>query len=117
MNSWQVLIVDVVCSSAVALGALVLEESHEGKVVSVMNRTLVMVDVDGTNHHTHTVARDAAVMRDGRPSELTDLQPGDFVHVTLAENGGEVQKIEARSGMVQISTSEYRDEVRDGYLR
>lgn len=118
MSTWQLATVEMLLSSVIAAGGsqFDLADTHSGKVLSVMNRTLVMTDLDGTNQHTHEVPDDAQIMKDGRPSGIDSLMMGDLLTVTLSDNG-KVKKIDAKSGMERVSSTIYRDEVRHGYLR
>jgi sporulation protein YlmC with PRC-barrel domain len=74
--------------------------AHAGKVVSVSDGHLVMTlgDYDKTRH-SHAVASDAVVTRDGAPAALTDLQNGDRIKVATEEQAGirVVTRIEAHS--------------------
>jgi len=62
---------------------------HLGKVVGVSRGHLVMTLGDfGRTEHSHPVASNAAVTRDGTPVALTDLKPGEHIKVTTEEQAG-----------------------------
>src|SRR5947208_648721 len=87
----------VVCLAALALALFVgtraladdknkdNKNQMEGKVVRIEGNKIVMTDKDGKNEHTHTLAADAKVMRDGKDSKLTDLKKDQQVRVTTKE--------------------------------
>ncbi|MBX3412913.1 MAG: PRC-barrel domain-containing protein [Pirellulales bacterium] len=72
---------------------------HQGIVKSAGDKKLVMTFAGGEAEHTHTVANDAQIMRDGKPATLDDLRAGDRIKVTSEEQAGirVVTKIEAQS--------------------
>jgi ribosome maturation factor RimP len=57
----------------------------EGKIVRIEGNKIVMVDKDGKNEHTHTLALDAKVLCDGKECKLTDLKKDQAVRVTTKE--------------------------------
>jgi hypothetical protein len=61
------------------------KNTHEGKIVRVEGNKIVMVDKDGKNEHTHTLALDAKIMCDGKECKLTDLKKDQQVRVTTKE--------------------------------
>jgi len=62
---------------------------HAGKVVSASKDHLVMTLGDfGKTEHSHPVASDAVVTRDGAPVALKDLKNGDRIKVTTEEQAG-----------------------------
>lgn len=75
---------------------------HRGIVQSAGDGRIAMTFTQGGMAHTHAVAEDATITRDGKPIELDELHYGDHVTVTTAEQAGirAVTKIEARSGPV-----------------
>jgi uncharacterized protein (TIGR03000 family) len=71
---------------------------HEGLVVQAGNGTLVMTDLDGNGRHSHVIAADATIMRDGKEAKLEDLREGDRIRVTAKTDGARtVTKVEAES--------------------
>jgi len=75
---------------------------HRGIVQSAGDGRIAMSFTQGGAAHTHAVAEDAIITRDGKPIALDDLRYGDHVTVTTVEQAGirGVTKIEARSGPV-----------------
>ena len=75
------------------------DETHEGKVVSVASGKLTMTDKDGKNEHSHDVATDAKISRDGKDCKLEDLKKGDKARVTTEKKGDKemATRIEAKS--------------------
>lgn len=73
--------------------------THAGTVVAVTSDHLTMSYLGGSGQHSHVVATDAEITRDGNKARLTDLQKGDHVKVTTAEQAGirVATKIEATS--------------------
>jgi len=61
------------------------KNTHEGKIVRIEGNKIVMVDKDGKNEHTHTLALDAKIMCDGKECKLTDLKKDQQVRVTTKE--------------------------------
>ena len=78
------------CLALLAMAA----DKHEGKVVEASNYKLTMTDMDGTNQHSHMVATNAKVTRDGKTAKLDDLKKGDIVEVALGEQAGKEVAIE-----------------------
>jgi hypothetical protein len=74
--------------------------THQGMVVKAADGQLTMSDKDGKEQHTHVVAIDAKITRDGKEAKLEDLKPGDQVRVTAEKKGDKtmVTKIEAKHG-------------------
>lgn len=70
-------------------------KSHEGKVVKVEEGKLTMTDKDG-KEHSHAVAKDAKITKDGKEHKLADLEKGAKIKVTVVEKDGKewVTKIE-----------------------
>ena len=58
------------------------EKTHEGKIVKAGDGKLTMTNKDGSKQHTHDVAEDATITRDGKEVKLAELKQGDFVKVT-----------------------------------
>ncbi len=72
------------CLTLLAVAA----EKHDGKVVEVNNGKLTMTDMDGGNQHSHTLATNAKITRDGKMAKLDELKKGDLVTVTMGEQSG-----------------------------
>lgn len=67
-----------------ALSAVAAEEkltSHDGLVVSVAEKELVMTDLDGSNKHEHDIGPTVKISIDGKPAKLADLKKGDKIKV------------------------------------
>lgn len=87
-----------------ALGLILLggatalaDDTHEGKIVRAGEGKLTMVDKDGKNEHTHTVANDTKITLDGKDAKLTDLRKDMPVKVTTKTGDKKVVlKIEAK---------------------
>ncbi len=60
-------------------------KAHEGKVVSVAGDKLTTTCSEG-QEHCHTVAKDAKVTCDGKPSKAADLKAGTHVRVTTKKD-------------------------------
>jgi len=74
------------------------ENNHEGLVVQAGNASLVMSDMQGNGRHSHVIAADATITRDGKEAKLEDLREGDRVRVTAKSDGARtVTKVEAES--------------------
>lgn len=67
--------------------AVLAEDVHEGKVVSVANGKLTMTDKDGKNEHSHMVPDDATITCDGKTCKLDDLTKDCWVSVTREKRG------------------------------
>ena len=74
-------------------------DTHSGLVVSAGEGKLTMTDKDGKNEHTHDVAADARITRDGKEGTLNDLKKGDAITVQVAKKGDKEQviRVEAKS--------------------
>src|SRR5262245_20538378 len=68
-------------------------KSHEGLVVSAGAGKLTMTDKDGKNEHSHQVAADARISRDGKECQLADLRKGDKVTVQVQKKADKEQAI------------------------
>ena len=60
-------------------------KTHDGKVVSVTGDKLTTTCSEG-QEHCHTVAKDAKVTCDGKPSKAADLKAGMHVRVTTKKD-------------------------------
>jgi hypothetical protein len=69
--------------------------THDGHVVKVADGKLTMVGKD-KKEHTHDVAKDAAIMLDGKKAKLEDLKPHTHVKVTM-DDKHTVTKIDAHT--------------------
>jgi hypothetical protein len=83
-------------------GGVVLADdakSHDGIVVSAGAGKLTMTDKDGKNEHSHQVAADARVSRDGKECKLDDLKKGDKVTVQVQKKADKEQviRVDAKS--------------------
>jgi sporulation protein YlmC with PRC-barrel domain len=73
---------------------------HSGRLLSVSRDHLVMTLGDfGKTEHSHPVASNAVVTRDGATVALTDLKNGDRIKVTTEEEAGirVVTRVDAQS--------------------
>lgn len=66
--------------------------THDGKVVSMIDDQLVMTNKEG-KEHTHTVAADAKLTLDGKACKAADLKLGLKIRVTCT---GADQKVATR---------------------
>lgn len=57
------------------------DNRHEGKLVSITDKQLVMTGADG-KEHTHTLASNVTVSKDGKVAKATDLKAGMRISVT-----------------------------------
>ena len=76
------------------------DRKETGMVVSKLNRTLVVLDMDQKSTHKYEVPAEATVTLDGKMVKLDDLQPGDMVDVSLTADN-RVVSVEGRSGKVK----------------
>jgi len=60
----------------------VKEVMHDGKVVSISGDKLVMKTGKAGKEHSHTLARDAKLILDGKPCKASDLKVGTQIRVT-----------------------------------
>jgi predicted DNA-binding antitoxin AbrB/MazE fold protein len=67
--------------SAMAADA-VKDNTHDGKVVSITNDTLVMTASQDGKEHSHTFGRDATLTLDGKACKAVDLKAGTRIRVT-----------------------------------
>jgi sporulation protein YlmC with PRC-barrel domain len=73
--------------------------THTGTLVAVGDERMTMDFGDGMGEHSHAIASNAAVTRDGAKANLADLKKGDKVKVTTEEQAGirVVTRIDAHS--------------------
>ena len=85
--------------AVVSAPAAFLADTHEGLVVKSGGGKLTMTDKDGKNEHSHDVAFEAKITRDGKDCKLDELKKGDRVKVTIEKKEGKEQatRIEAKS--------------------
>jgi hypothetical protein len=57
-------------------------DTHEGKILKIAGNKLTMVDKEGKNEHTHTLAPGAKVTCDAKECRFDELKPGLRVRVT-----------------------------------
>lgn len=78
--------------------AVMADDVHEGKVVSIADGKLTMTDKDGKNEHSHMVPSDATITCDGKTCKLDDITKGCWVTVTREKKGDAmvVTKVEAK---------------------
>jgi hypothetical protein len=86
-------------------------QSFADKVVSVGQNELTVAKGPEETPETHQVAPGAEVLRDGKPAELEEIQPGDAVKVTTEKQGEEelAVKIEATSSQEEEAAEEASD--------
>jgi len=60
-------------------------DSHDGKVVSIMGDKLVMTSTEG-ERQAHALSSDIKMTLDGKICKATDLKPGTRIRVTLRSN-------------------------------
>src|ERR1700735_2615031 len=85
------LFVSAAASAAKAAG----ENTHDGKLVSIIADKLAMTGEDGTVHN-HTLASNVKATLDGKECQIGDNKSGMRIRVTLdSEAGRQVTRIEA----------------------
>lgn len=84
--SVAVLTAGLFVGSAQARARKVEQLTHTGTVVSATAGSLVMTGRNG-KEHTHTLAKDAKVMIDGKPGTMAGLKKGMHVSVTTDGQG------------------------------
>src|SRR5262245_46907481 len=79
-------------------GPTLADDIHQGKVISVGDKSITIQDKDGDNE-TFTVADDCQITHDGKPAMLKDLDDGDMAKVTVKTIKGKLLAtvIEAKS--------------------
>jgi hypothetical protein len=81
------------CILALALAAppteatLAADEVHEGKVVSVSEGKITILDRRDDDNDTFVVTAETKISRNGKPAKLTDIQPGDRAKVIAVSSG------------------------------
>jgi hypothetical protein len=69
--------------------------THVGELVSMSEESFMMTTKDG-KEHSHTLAKNAEVTRDGKPSKMGDLKAGMRIRVTTkASDAGVAIHVEA----------------------
>jgi hypothetical protein len=72
------------------------QDTHEGRIVKVAGNKLTMVDKEGKNEFTATLAPDATITCDAKECKLVDLKPGLRVIVTTKKgDAATALKVEA----------------------
>jgi hypothetical protein len=88
------------CALVILGGPVLAQEkgnTHSGKIVSVQGNKITMVDDQGKNEHTHTLAADGKISLNGQDAKLSDLKPGMAVKVTTKDGDKNTAvRIEAR---------------------
>lgn len=93
------------------VGTMYIGELHDASAVEVVVHV-------GTELATFTVTTETSVTLDGKPAELTELQPGDQVSVTAGHGEGRFRSalnVAARRHVVQDSPPEM--DIRIGHTR
>lgn len=73
----------LLCVGGSAMAAeKVKDNTHDGKVVSITNDTLVMTASQDGKEHSHTFGRDATLTLDGKACKAVDLKAGTRIRVT-----------------------------------
>jgi hypothetical protein len=73
-------------------------DPHDGKFVNFDGNKFTMMDKDGKTKHTHTLARDAKIICDGKECKLADLKEGLAIRVwTEKDNKDVALKVEAKT--------------------
>jgi hypothetical protein len=65
-------------------------KTHEGIVVKAGDGKLTMTLKDGTNEHSHNVAKDAVITCGGKTCALEDLKKGYTIKVTMENREGKM---------------------------
>jgi hypothetical protein len=67
---------------------LVADEIHEGKVVSVSEGKITILDRRDDDNDTFVVTAETKITRNGKPAKLTDIQTGDRAKIIATTSGG-----------------------------
>jgi len=74
------------------------DNTHTGILVSAADGKVTMTDKDGKNEHSHTLAKDAKILCDGKECKLEDLKKGFAITVTTKEGDPTVAvQVDAKS--------------------
>ena len=65
-----------------------IDEIHEGKVVSVGDGKLTVLDRRDDDNDTFVVTASTKITRNGKPAKLSDIQLGDMASVTATSQDG-----------------------------
>jgi hypothetical protein len=79
--------------------------TQSGSVAGASSATLIVRDDDGRTTHAHMVRPGVQITLDGEPALLGELQVGDKVDVTLAEEDGMsvVRSVAAQSAVNRLN--------------
>lgn len=82
----------VAVTAAVALAittqvALADDEVHEGKVVSVSDGKITVLDRRDSENDTFVVTAETKISRNGKPAKLSDIQAGDRAKIIATSQG------------------------------
>ena len=64
------------------------DEVHEGKVMSVGDGTITVLDRRDDDLDTFTVTAETKITKNGKPARLSEIQAGDSATVTATATGG-----------------------------
>jgi hypothetical protein len=64
------------------------DEVHEGKVMSVGDGTITVLDRRDDELDTFTVTAETRITKNGKPAKLSEIQPGDTAKVIAAAASG-----------------------------
>jgi hypothetical protein len=63
------------------------DEVHEGKVVSVSDGKLTVLDKRDSDNDTFVVTAETKISRNGKAAKLSDIQAGDMAKVVATSQG------------------------------
>jgi hypothetical protein len=88
---WRSLIAAAVLGVAAILAvrsAMAADEIHEGKVLSVGEGKITVLDNRDDDNDTFIVTSETKITRNGKPAKLSDVQAGDKARVSATSQGG-----------------------------
>jgi CTP-dependent riboflavin kinase len=88
-----------------AMAKDVVENTHDGKVVSVTNVKIVMADKDG-KEHSHALNSDSKICLDGKPTTYDTLKEGMSIRVTIKDDKGVAGRVEALKSNKDFSVTQ-----------
>jgi hypothetical protein len=91
---WYKTLLMLVAMGTVALAnaapALAADDIHEGKVLSVSDNKISVLDNRDGETETFTVNADTKITRDGKPAKLRDILAGDKAKIIASGEGKEL---------------------------
>jgi len=87
-NSFSLVFATAVVAANSIQMARAIDEVHEGKVISVGDSKLTVLDRRDDDNDTFVVTAATKITRNGKPAKLNDIQPGDMASVTATSQDG-----------------------------